>query len=68
MIGVPDDVLGESIRAYVVLEDGVELTDREIIAACRARLEAFMAPSEVRFLDDLPKTTSGKVRKQSLRG
>ena len=67
VIGVPDDVLGESICAYVVLEDGAELTDREIIAACRAKLEAFMAPSEVVFLGELPKTTSGKVRKQSLR-
>ena len=67
VIGVPDEVLGEAIRAYVVLEEGVELTEQEIVAVCRTKLESFMVPREVVFLDDLPKTDTGKVRKKSLR-
>jgi acyl-CoA synthetase (AMP-forming)/AMP-acid ligase II len=66
VIGVPDDLLGEAIRAYVVREDGVERTDHEIIAACRMRLESFMVPKEVVFLDELPKTATGKIRKKGL--
>jgi amino acid adenylation domain-containing protein len=66
VIGVPDEVLGEAIRAYVVLEEGAELTEGEIVAACRTKLESFMVPRDVLFLDDLPKTPTGKVRKKSL--
>jgi long-chain acyl-CoA synthetase len=66
VIGVPDERLGEAIRAYVVLEEGSELTDRDVIAACRERLESFMVPSEVVLLDELPKTATGKIRKKGL--
>ena len=66
VIGVADEVLGQAIRAYVVLEDGVELTEREMIAGCRTRLESFMVPREVVFLAELPKTTTGKIRKKGL--
>ena len=44
VIGVPDEVLGEAIKAFVVLDEGAELTEQEIIAACRTRLENFMVP------------------------
>jgi long-chain acyl-CoA synthetase len=66
VIGVPDELLGEAIRAYVVLEEGVERTEQEVIAGCRTRLESFMVPKEVVFLDELPKTTTGKIRKKGL--
>lgn len=66
VIGVPDDVLGEAVRAYVVLEEDAELSEGEIVAVCRTRLESFMVPRDVLFLDDLPKTPTGKVRKKSL--
>jgi long-chain acyl-CoA synthetase len=68
VIGVPDDVLGEAIRAFVVLDDGATLTEQEIITACRARLENFMVPQAVEFRDSLPTTATGKVRRKSLRG
>ena len=67
VIGVPDEVLGEAIKAFVVLDDGATLTEQEIIAACRTRLENFMVPSEVEFLDALPTTATGKVRRKSLK-
>ena len=66
VVGVPDPVLGEAVRAFVVLTEGAELTEKQIIAACRSRIEGYMVPREVLFLDELPKTTSGKVRKKSL--
>ena len=68
VVGVPDDVLGQSVRAYVVLEEGSSLTEREIIRQARSRLEAFMVPSEICFVAQLPQTESGKVRKKSLLG
>jgi long-chain acyl-CoA synthetase len=66
VIGVPDEVLGEAIRAFVVLDDGAELNEQEIIRACRERLENFMVPRDVLLLDELPQTDTGKVRKKSL--
>jgi len=66
VIGVPDDLLGQAVRAYVVLDGGVEMDERAFRRACMARLEAFMVPRDVVFVDALPKTDSGKVRKKSL--
>jgi amino acid adenylation domain-containing protein len=66
VIGIDDPVLGQAIRAYVALADGVELSEREIKKICLARLENFMVPQEVVFLDELPKTESGKIRKKGL--
>jgi amino acid adenylation domain-containing protein len=67
VLGAPDDLLGEAVHAYVALEDGAELTPQAIVAACRTRLESFMVPTEVFLVDELPKTETGKIRKQSLR-
>lgn len=67
VIGVPDEVLGEAVKAFVVLDEGAALTAQEIVAACRTRLENFMVPAEVEFLDALPTTATGKVRRRSLR-
>ncbi len=66
VIGVPDPILGEAIKAFVVL-DGVTLTERDILRHCRARLEDFMVPQYVEIRDSLPKTASGKIKKTALR-
>jgi len=66
VVGVPDELLGEAIRAYVVREEGSSLEEAQVVRACREQLEAFAVPHEVRFVDDLPKTPSGKVRRKSL--
>jgi acyl-coenzyme A synthetase/AMP-(fatty) acid ligase len=66
-VGVPDEVLGEAIRAYVSLADGTALDERAIRRACQERLESFMVPRDVVILPDLPKTDTGKVRKVGLR-
>jgi acyl-CoA synthetase (AMP-forming)/AMP-acid ligase II len=66
VVGVPDELLGEAVRAYVVLEPGSALTEAAIIAACRPALESYKIPKEVVLLGELPKTPTGKVMKRSL--
>jgi long-chain acyl-CoA synthetase len=67
VIGVPDAVLGQAIKAFVVLAPGRSYTDGQILSHCKAHLEDFMVPRLVEFRDSLPKTTSGKIRKVDLR-
>jgi acyl-coenzyme A synthetase/AMP-(fatty) acid ligase len=66
VIGVPDDMLGQAVRAYVVLEDDAKLSTDTIRRECRAKLESFMVPRDVILVEALPHTDSGKVRKKSL--
>ena len=62
-----DDVKGEVARAYVVLRPGADTTDDEIIEFCRAHLAAYKLPRSVRFVADLPKTSTGKIMRRELR-
>ncbi len=70
VIGRPDPVAGEVVKAFVVLRNGREPTDvlrLDIIGFARRRLGATVAPKEVDFVDDLPKTRSGKIMRRLLR-
>ena len=64
---VPDDTLGELARAYVVLRPGSAATEAEIIEHCRPHLAAYKRPRSVRFVPDLPKTSTGKVMRRELK-
>jgi long-chain acyl-CoA synthetase len=66
VIGVPDTVLGEAIKAFLVLRDGYTYTEREVIRHCLGHLENFMAPKYVEFVAALPHTHTGKIRKKGL--
>ena len=76
MVGIPDDVLGEAICACVVPEEGALVTDQEIREWSLVTLAEYKVPDVVRFLDELPLTGTGKVRRveisrlvqESLRG
>jgi amino acid adenylation domain-containing protein len=66
VIGVPDELLGQAIKAFVVLDPGVVLDATAIQRECRARLEAFMVPTQVVVRDALPKSGNGKIQKSDL--
>jgi acyl-CoA synthetase (AMP-forming)/AMP-acid ligase II len=66
VVGVPDALLGQSIRAYVVAEADAGLDARRIRALCTARLENFMVPQDVVLCAELPRTATGKVSKKAL--
>jgi len=66
VIGVPDDLLGEAVKAFVVLEEGAQLTAKEIQNYCQSKLENFKVPKVVEFMAELPKTDTGKVKKTGL--
>lgn len=67
VVGTPDEVVGEAIAAYVVVEDDSRLTETVVRRHCRTRLEGYMVPSTVHFVTGLPKTSSGKISKTTLR-
>ena len=66
VVGVPDELFGEAVRAYVVLDGNQALTEEDVLRFARSKLENFMVPREVVIVDQLPHTESGKVRKRSL--
>ncbi len=67
VIGVDDDILGQAVKAFVVCEEGRTFTEKDIQRECQARLESFMVPKFVELVPDLPKTTTGKIKKTELR-
>lgn len=67
VIGVPDPEWGESLRAFIVLREGHELTEQDVIAYCREGLADFKRPRKVTFVKELPRNPTGKVLKRELR-
>ena len=65
VIGVPDPILGQAIKAFVAME-GVELSERDILRHCRMQLEDFMVPQLVEIRDNLPVSSNGKIIKKGL--
>ena len=66
VVGTPDPVLGSSIKAILVTQKGVRLTEKDVLRHCASRMEDFMVPKSVEFRDQLPKTSNGKIAKQQL--
>jgi acyl-coenzyme A synthetase/AMP-(fatty) acid ligase len=66
VVGVSDEVLGQAVKAFVVLRPGYSYTEKDIIRHCLTRLENFMAPKHVEFVASLPKTDTGKIKKTGL--
>lgn len=66
VVGVEDEILGEAVKAFVVMKEGSTRTEKEILSWCMKHLEDFMVPKQVEFRDSLPKTSSGKITKTGL--
>ncbi len=66
VVGVPDELLGEAIEAFVVQKPGAELSEKIVQAHCRDNLALFKIPRKVRFLEALPKSAAGKIVKSEL--
>ncbi|MEZ5218639.1 MAG: long-chain-fatty-acid--CoA ligase [Ilumatobacteraceae bacterium] len=67
VVGIPDETWGEKVTAVVVLRPGMQATEAEIIGISRDNLAGYKKPKSVVFLEELPKTVSGKIIKRELR-
>ena len=67
VIGVPDEYRGETVKAFVSLRPGEEATEAELIAFCKERMAAYKYPRSIEFVDELPKTVTGKILHRELR-
>jgi acyl-CoA synthetase (AMP-forming)/AMP-acid ligase II len=67
VIGVPDEIRGENIHAFIVLRPGYQLDRETVIAHCTKMIARYKVPREVTFLEELPLTASGKIRRFELR-
>jgi long-chain acyl-CoA synthetase len=63
---IPDQFKGEIAKAYIVLKQGATATEQEITEFCRAGLAAYKVPRAVAFVEDLPKTSTGKIMRREL--
>jgi long-chain acyl-CoA synthetase len=66
-VGVPDPYRGETVKAFIATKAGETLTEDEVIAFCREKLAAYKVPKLVEFMDELPKSTVGKVMRRKLK-
>lgn len=65
--GIPDAVMGEEVLAFILLKEGSQLTPKEIKDFCADKLASYKIPKHIRFVKNLPKTTSGKLLRGELR-
>ncbi len=68
VVGVPDDIIGQAVKGYIVAVSSYELTEKEVMKYCAANMETFMVPKYIEFVDKLPVTTNGKIDKKQLKG
>jgi long-chain acyl-CoA synthetase len=68
VVGVPDEYRGETVKAFVSLKPGSSATPGELIEYCKAHMAAYKYPRSIELIDELPKTTTGKILRRELRG
>jgi acyl-CoA synthetase (AMP-forming)/AMP-acid ligase II len=67
VFGIPSEEWGETVHAVVVVREGGSLTEEEVVVHARAHLASYKIPRSVSWMDELPKTGSGKLLKRELR-
>jgi amino acid adenylation domain-containing protein len=66
VLGVPDEILGQAIKAFIQVKEGIVLTEKDVLRHCSRHLEDFMMPKIIEFRAVLPKTANGKISKREL--
>ena len=66
-VGIPHEYRGETVKAFVVTKEGETLTEEEITLYCKENLAAYKVPKIFEFIDELPKSTVGKVLRRKLK-
>jgi long-chain acyl-CoA synthetase len=67
VVGIPDQQLGEEVKAFIALKPGQQLIESELIAYCKERVAAYKYPRVIEVRDELPKSATGKVLKKQLK-
>jgi long-chain acyl-CoA synthetase len=67
VVGVPDEYRGESVKAFVTVRPGQSVTEQELIEYAKANMAAYKYPRSIEFIDELPKTPTGKILRRELR-
>jgi fatty-acyl-CoA synthase len=67
VVGVPDPEWGETLRAFIVLRHGEQLSETDVVDYCRSALADYKRPRKVTFLAELPRNPTGKILKRELR-
>lgn len=67
VIGIPDEILGQAVAAFIVPVPGTTLTENDILRQSTWQMEIFMVPKHIRFIENIPKTPNGKIDKTCLK-
>jgi long-chain acyl-CoA synthetase len=67
VVGVPDEYRGETVKAFVSLQPGADVTEQDLVDYAKQQMAAYKYPRSVEFVDELPKTTTGKILRRELR-
>jgi acyl-CoA synthetase (AMP-forming)/AMP-acid ligase II len=67
VIGIPDEIWGESVKAFVILENSARVSEKELIDYCRKNLSSYKKPKSIEFVQSLPQSSVGKLDRRALR-
>ncbi|MEW5783485.1 MAG: long-chain fatty acid--CoA ligase [Bacillota bacterium] len=66
-VGVPDEYRGETVESYIVVQPGETLTEEEVVSYCRKNLAAYKVPKQIFFIEQLPKSSIGKILRREVK-
>jgi long-chain acyl-CoA synthetase len=67
VVGIPDEYRGESVKAFVALKEGEKVSEEDLVQYCKEQMAAYKYPRQIEFMDELPKTATGKFLRRELR-